>query len=127
MVSDNTRRLVQAYYDSWKDGMATFDAKRLREILAPDLRFEGPIAGKRIGREPFLVGLADFVRALRAYRPVRQLQAGGEASALYDCDLGAGAGTLRFAEFIRVEDEKIREITLLYDASEFRRLTAPLS
>jgi hypothetical protein len=125
--NEKTRELVQAYYDSWKDGMASYDEERLRDILAPDLRFEGPIAGKREGREPFLVGLADFVRALKAHRIVRQMHAGDEASALYDCNVGASAGTIRFAEFVRVENDRIQEITLLYDANEFRRLMAPVS
>jgi len=125
--SDRTRKLVQAYYDSWKNGMASYDEARLRGILAPDLRFEGPIAGKREGREPFLVGLADFVRALKAYQLVRQVHAGDEASALYDCNVGASAGTLRFAEFVRVENDRIQEIKLLYDAGEFKRLMAPVS
>ena len=127
MASDRTRELVQAYYDSWKDGMASYDEERLRGILAPDLRFEGPIAGKREGLEPFLGGLADFVRALQAHQMVRQMHAGDEASALYDCNVGASAGTLRFAEFLRVENDRIQEIKLLYDATEFRRLMAPVS
>lgn len=124
MEDDTARGLVQAYYDSWKIGMASYDEARLRSILAPDLRFEGPIAGKRADVEPFLVGLADFVRMLRAYRPIQQVHAGSEASALYDCHIGASSGTLRFAEFFRVQSGKIQEIKLLYDATEFRRLIA---
>jgi hypothetical protein len=124
MERDMTRELVQAYYDSWKNGMASFDEGRLRSILAPDLKFEGPIAGKRDGLEPFLGGLADFVRKLKAYRGVQQLHAGNEASALYDCSIGVSAGTLRLAEFFRVQNGKVHEIKLLYDATEFRRLMA---
>ena len=124
MENAKTRELVEAYYDSWKHGMASYDAERLRGILAPDLRFEGPIAGQRDGVEPFLLGLAGFVRALKAYQMVRQMDAGDEASTLYDCKVGASAGTLRFAEFFRVQNDKIQEIRLLYDATEFRRLMA---
>ncbi len=123
METGTTRELVQAYYDSWKNGMDSFDEARLRRILAPDLRFEGPIAGKREGLEPFMVGLADFVSRLASYRVVQQIDAGSEASALYDCAIG-GAEPLRFAEFFRVENDKIQAITLLYDATEFRRVTA---
>lgn len=42
-------QLVQDYYDTLKDGMASFDEDRLRRILAPDLVFEGPIAGRHVG------------------------------------------------------------------------------
>jgi hypothetical protein len=120
-----TTDLVQAYYGSWKRGIESFDEERLRGILAPDLRFEGPIAGKREGREPFIKGVADFARSLKEYRAVQLTDAGDEASALYDCSVGASGGELRFAEFFRVKDGLIQEIRLVYDPSEFRRLTAP--
>jgi ketosteroid isomerase-like protein len=122
--TDTTTELVRDYYDSWRNGIASFDETRLRAILAPDLLFEGPIAGTRTGVEPFLRGLADFVRSLRVLRMLRQIHADGEASALYDCELGVTAGTLRFAEFIHVENDRIQSIRLVYDPTEFRRLTA---
>jgi len=125
MTSAKTSELVEAYYSSWKQGMASFDEERLRGVLAPDLRFEGPIAGKREGREPFIRGVGDFARSLRAYRQVQQTNAGNEASVLYDCSVGPFAGELRFAEFFRVKDGLIKEIRLVYDPGEFRRLTAP--
>jgi SnoaL-like protein len=118
---------VQSYYDSWKNGIASFDEARLRAIIAPDLKFEGPIAGKREGREPFLRGLADFVGALKTYQCVQQLHAGNEAAAIYDCTLGVTGGAIRFAEFFRIQDGRIQELKLLYDPTEFRRLMAPAS
>jgi SnoaL-like domain len=125
MDTTTTRDLVQAYYASWQNGIDAFDEARLRTILAPDLKFEGPIAGQRDSVEPFLGGLAGFVRTLKAYRNIQHVHAGNQASALYDCDLGTTAGTLRFAEFFRVQNNRIQEIKLVYDATEFRRLTAP--
>ena len=53
MANDRTNELVLAYYDSWKNGMASYDEKRLRSILASDLQFEGPIAGKGAARKRF--------------------------------------------------------------------------
>ncbi len=44
--------LVEAYYDSWKNRIASFDPTRADAILAEDLDFEGPIAGKRRGATP---------------------------------------------------------------------------
>lgn len=120
MANDVTAEVVLAYYDSWKNGMASFDEARLRSLLAPDLDFEGPIAGKRRGAEPFLQGLARFVETLKGLRTLQQIHAGNEASVLYDCDLPAG--TLRFAEFFHVEGEKIRAINLLYDPTKYRAL-----
>jgi hypothetical protein len=122
--TDVTTDLVHAYYDSWQNGIATLDEARLRSILDPDLQFEGPIAGSRTGVEPFMRGLADFVRSVKAMRMLQQVQAPNAAASLYDCDLGVTAGALRFAEFIRIENGRIKTITLVYDPAEFRRLTA---
>ena len=122
--SQTTAELVRGYYASWDTGIAAFDEARLRQILAPDLLFEGPIAGSRRGVEGFLKGLADFVRATRAMHVIQRLHAGADAATLYDCELGETRGTLRFAEFFQVANGRIQAIRLVYDPAEFRRLTA---
>ena len=40
-MTDTTARLVDSYYETLKDGAASFDADRLREILAAP-PFNGP-------------------------------------------------------------------------------------
>ncbi len=124
MANDRTNELVLANYDSWKNGMASYDEKRLRIILASDLQFEGPIAGKRSGAETFLPGLVQFVQTLKALRILHKILAGNEACVLYDCDITVPTGTFRFAEFLRIENDKIQEIKLVFDATEFRKLIA---
>lgn len=69
-------QLVQAYYDTLKDGMASFDEDRLRRILAPDLVFEGPIAGRHVGAEGFIKGVAGFAETMRGLTMLQQLNAG---------------------------------------------------
>jgi len=120
MDTDRTADVVRAYYESWKNGMGSYDEARLRAVLAPDLAFEGPIAGRRTGAEPFLKGIVGFIRALKAVRFVETINAGKEAAVLYDADL-IPAGTLRFAEFLRIENSRIQAITLVYDATEYRK------
>lgn len=120
MTNDRTAELVQAYYGSWKNGIASFDEARVRDILAPDLEFEGPIAGKRTGAEPFIKGLARFVESRRDHRVLQEVQGGNEAACLYDADLPGG--TMRFAEFFRVEGDRIQSIKLVYDADQYRTL-----
>lgn len=118
-TTERTATLLDGYYDSWKGGLATFDEARLRSLLAPNLDFEGPIAGRRTGAEPFLQGLARVVGTMRAFHPLQRIHGETEASALYDCDLPGGR--VRFAEFFRVAGDRIQAIALLYDAGEFRR------
>jgi len=113
--------LVRGYYDSWQNGIATFDNERLSDILAEDLDFEGSIAGKRRGAAGFLVGLQRFVEVLKA--PIHfqhQVEAGDLAAVLYEAELPGGS--MRFAEFLRVDGGRIASINLLYDPAQYRAL-----
>jgi ketosteroid isomerase-like protein len=121
LAKKETAELVNAYYDSWKDGIAAFDARRLGEILAENLDFEGPIAGKRRGAAGFIGGLTRFVEGLQAPISVLQVvESADQAAALYDAQLPTG--TMRFAEFFQVEDGRIEGIKLVYDAAQYRAL-----
>ena len=110
--------VVQAYYDILNGGTASFDPARLRAILAPDLVFEGPIAGRRIGAEGFIKGVSGFAETMRGLTMLHQVHAGDMAAALYDAEMPGG--TVRFAEFFQVADGRIRSLRLLYDAGTYR-------
>jgi hypothetical protein len=101
--------IIDTYYEI----LAAFDAQRLRAILAPDLAFEGPIAGRRDGAEAFIAGAEGFARAARSITILQR----EPTAALYDAELPGG--TVRFAEFFRVADGRIQGITLHYDAAQF--------
>jgi hypothetical protein len=116
--------LVDAYYASWTNGDDGFDEACLRRILAPDLVFQGTLAGHRVGADAFIRGVYGVSKAVKAFRPVQRLQQGDEVSVLYDCDLTRPAGTHRFAEFFRVADGRIQAINLTYDGTEWRKLAA---
>ncbi|MGH9073581.1 MAG: nuclear transport factor 2 family protein [Acidimicrobiales bacterium] len=117
-MSETSEQVVHAYYETLKHGMASFDEGRLRAILAPELAFEGPIAGHRVGAEVFIKGVAGFAETMKNLTMLHQLQAGNEAAALYDAEMPGGS--VRFAEFFQVSDGKIQSLRLLYDTSEYR-------
>lgn len=110
--------VVRRYYDILRAGRDRFDPERLREILEPDLDFEGPIAGHRVGAAPFLDGVGRFVAAARSIETLDLLHDGTGAAALYDARLPGGA--VRFAEFFEVANDRIRTLRLLYDPAEYR-------
>ncbi len=113
--------LINAYYDSWRNGIASFDKTRVAGILAEDLDFEGPIAGKRQGAVGFIGGLTRFIEGLRApIRILQQVDSGHQAAAVYDADLPNG--TMRFAEFFQIDGGRIQAIKLVYDAAQYRAL-----
>jgi hypothetical protein len=121
MTRNGSGELIGAYYDSWRSGMVSFDGARLDAILAEDLDFEGPIAGKRRGAAGFIGGLARFVEGLQA--PIEVLQmvvSPSGAAALYDTALPAGS--MRFAEFFQLADGRINAIKLVYDTTQYRAL-----
>ncbi|OLC66841.1 MAG: hypothetical protein AUG06_11935 [Actinobacteria bacterium 13_1_20CM_2_65_11] len=118
-MREDTMELVKTYYDSWRNGIASFDATRVGGILAEDLDFEGPIAGKRRGAVGFIGGLTRFVEGLQAPISVlQQVESDDQAAAIYDAQLPGG--TMRFAEFFQVEDGRIQAIKLVYDAAQYR-------
>lgn len=117
-TADTTSYVVQTYYDTLKQGEASFDPGRLRPILAADLTFEGPIAGHVVGAERFITGVSGFVGTMRSITMLQQVHAGDTAAALYDAEMPGG--TVRFAEFFQIDDGKIRSLRLLYDAAEYR-------
>jgi hypothetical protein len=120
-VKEDTMEVISAYYDSWRSGISSFDDNRVGTILAADLDFEGPIAGKRRGAAGFIGGLKRFVEGLQA--PIHTLQevaSDHDAAALYDADLPNG--TMRFAEFFHVDGGRIQAIKLVYDAAQYRAL-----
>jgi ketosteroid isomerase-like protein len=120
-ATTKTAELVSAYYDSWRNGIATFDRERLTEILAEDLEFEGSIAGKRRGSAGFIAGLQRFVEGLKSPIDVQQrLESGDQAAVLYDAEIPGGG--MRFAEFFRVENGRIASLKLHYDAAQYRAL-----
>jgi ketosteroid isomerase-like protein len=117
-TSDSPGDAVRIYYDTLSDGMASFDPDRLRAILAPDLLFEGPIAGRHVGAEPFIHGVGGFAETMRGLKLLHQVRDGRMAATLYDAEMPGG--TVRFAEFCQLDAGRIRSIRLVYDAAEYR-------
>jgi hypothetical protein len=119
VAKTKTAELIDTYHDSWRNGINSFDAARVRGILAEDLDFEGPIAGKRQGAAGFVGGLTRFVEGLQAPIVIlQQVDSEHQGAALYDAALPGG--TMRFAEFFQVDRGRIQAIKLVYDASQYR-------
>lgn len=116
--------VVAAYYAAWRDGLGTFDEARLRTLIAADVLFEGPIAGRRVGLESFIHGLHEFAKSLKALRMIQLTESNNQAAAVYDCDLGASGGTLRLAEFLQLENNRIQSVRLIFDPNAFKTLTS---
>lgn len=111
---------IETYYEILRSGAEGFSPEKLRAILAPDLVFEGPIAGHRVGAEPFCKGVVGFVTALRHLEMRQLLAVEGRAAALYDAELPGG--TCRFAEFFELDAGVITTLRLLFDPKRYVEL-----
>lgn len=105
--------IIETYYEILQAGADRFDPARLAAILATDLVFEGPIAGRRVGAKPFCAGVVGFVTALRHLGMRQLVTSPGAAAACYDAELPEG--TCRFAEFFEIDAGMVTTLRLLFD------------
>lgn len=118
-MTDPNSQVLDRYYGVLTGGTAAFDGGRdLRPILAPDLAFEGPIAGRVAGAERFIRGVSGFVETVRSLHVLQRLETGPHAATLYDAEMPGGI--VRFAEFFEMVDGRIQSLRLVYDAAEYR-------
>jgi hypothetical protein len=116
---NSVRNKVRKYYESWTKG----EMPRARACLADELDFQGPI-DKFTNADEFIKALAGFASMLERVVLLQELYAADEASLLYDCVTASPAGTIRTAEFFRLQNGKIVQIRLVFDATELRKLMA---
>jgi ketosteroid isomerase-like protein len=116
-TDEETRRVVQGYFDAWT-------SKRIDDayaLLADDLAFRGPNA-RYATRADFRAPLEGFAKATRAARITELVVDGRRAAMLYDCELPPPVGTIPIASFFEVEDGRIRSYVTLFDPTELRKL-----
>jgi ketosteroid isomerase-like protein len=113
----NTRQLIEAYHAAWTAG--DFDAAR--RCLADNLDFKGSIDTFEKA-DDFLAALKGFKSMVRETRLLKSYFNDHGGALLYDCDTATPAGVIRTSEFFSVEDGRITEIRLVFDATELRKL-----
>jgi hypothetical protein len=119
MASQDTRSVVERYFNAWT-GKRVADA---RALLADDLHFSGPSA-EYVSADAFLPALQGFAALTRSARISELLVDGDRAALFYDCELPEPCGTIRIASFFQVAEGKIRNYETLFDPSGFRKLQA---
>lgn len=117
-MSDNetTQRIVEGYRDAWTSG----DLQKARTFLADDIEFRGSI-DQFNDADSLIRALSVFLNILKSVDTIRTFYDGNEAILMYDCVTDSPAGTIRTVEYFRVEEGKIKEIKLVFDASELRK------
>lgn len=115
--ASETREVVRGYFDAWTGG----DVAAAADYLADDLTFRGSIDSFDAAAD-YLATLERFRQTVTGVELISELYSDGEATLIYDVDTATPAGTIRTAEHLRVDDDRVRSITLIFDASELRQL-----
>ncbi len=111
--------VVGGYCDAWTNG----DMTKARTFLADDLDFQDSVNRFQTA-DAFIEALAQFYAIFNEARFLKKMHDDDSAFLLYDCSIKTPGGALRCAEYFRVANGKIREIRLVFDATELNRLKA---
>lgn len=114
---ETTRKIVEDYSKAWSSG----DLKTARSYLADDLEFRGSIDNFN-DADSLMSAVSIFLTILESVDRISAFYDGCEAILMYDCVTNSPAGTIRTVEYLKIIDGKIKEIKLIFDASELRKL-----
>ncbi len=93
-------------------------------LLAEDFRFLGPV-DQTIGVEAFLQPSASFFPLVTGMSMLKQFEQGNDVCSTYEMDLKAPSGTsltLHIADWVTVNEGKLVEDRMYYDAREYARV-----
>jgi SnoaL-like domain len=114
---ETTRKIVEGYSKAWTSG----DIETARSYLADDLEFRGSIDSFN-DADSLISAISVFLHILKSVEMISTFYDESEAILMYDCVTDSPAGTIRTVEYFKVNGGKIREIKLVFDASELRKL-----
>ena len=106
----DARITAATYFDAWKAG----DFGRLRSVLADDVDFSGPLARVR-GADDCLKGLQGMAQIMTGLDIRKVFQDGADVLTWFDL-ASSVAETVPVANWMHVEDGKITQIRVAFDA-----------
>jgi ketosteroid isomerase-like protein len=112
----NAAQLAEEYFAAWTDK----DFERARELLADDLRFEGPLETFN-DADSFVASLRRLGGIVTGAETQRVFGDGDEACVIYDLKT-APVPSSRTCEWYRLRDGKIASISAMFDARPFAPL-----
>ncbi len=115
----STKEIVTGYTNAW----VSKDLEKAGTFLAEDLTFRGSLE-KHESAASFLAGFAQFLPMVTGMNEVEAAWLESKAFLLYDLETAGPGGTMRCAEILTVEGQKITDIKLVFDASALRAAQA---
>lgn len=119
VLSSTAPPVLQGYYRILTGGAQAYgQGEALRPLLSEHLDFTGSLAGHRPdSTEGFLHGVAGFIATVQTLDVVQEVHGDRGSAVLYDA--GLPGGTVRFAEFFTVAQDRIATLHLHYDGPDY--------
>ena len=121
-TTKKTQQLVDGYYESWI-GTKSINTTALEDILAPELKYNGPIDTNH-SRAEFLPGLAEFAQINGGVTFETRHYGETEAFAIYNAHVVPLGEDLRIFERFAIDGDRISQIDLVFDSIKLRPLIA---
>jgi hypothetical protein len=118
-LSSTAPPVLQAYYRILTGGAQAYgQGAALRPLLSDHLDFTGSLAGHHPdSTDGFLHGVAGFIATVNGLDVVAEVHDTHGSAVLYDAELPGG--TVRFAEFFTLRDNRIDTLHLHYDGPDY--------
>src|SRR6185369_11833100 len=114
-MTNDSKAVALAYIE----GCSRKEFDRVAELLAPDIRFEGP--GNAVtGAAPYLAVLRR-IGAVWVRSDVKKVFVdGSDVCVIYDLVTDTAAGAVPIVEWLRVDDRRIASVRLFFDRVAFK-------
>jgi ketosteroid isomerase-like protein len=106
--------VVERYQRAFGSG----DIETARSLLADDLHFKGPIE-EFDNADDYIQSVAKLARIVAGTDVKKVLAQGNDVVTIYDLHTNTPAGTSNVAEWVTVENGKIAEMRVFFDARPF--------
>ncbi len=117
--SERSAELAAGWIEAW----IRMDMEWLRKWLAPDFVHVSPF-GRLEGREPYLAAVEPMARKSVQELVVRDVIASGDRAAIW-FENRTPKGVVDSCDWVRVEDDLIKEIRSFYDSAPIRDVLSP--
>jgi ketosteroid isomerase-like protein len=106
--------IVESYHHAFGSG----DVQTARSLLADDLRFKGPFEEFQ-SADDYLESVAKLAQIVTGTDVKKVVASGDDVVTIYDLHTNTPAGTSNIAEWATVENGRIVELRVFFDARPF--------
>jgi len=118
IVREDAPTVLEDYYRVLTGGVDNYeDGQELVPLLAEDLDFEGPIAGRVTGATLFRQGVKGFVANVSKIDMIQEVHDSNGSAVVYDAHMPEGF--VRITEFFTFTDGRIQRLRLQYDPADY--------